>query len=90
MAPAALQFLASAATALGITRLERDVEVSNAIKLLQVLRKSAAKERPKLVPALEGRESEFLCLEFDEAKLSQMLKKLSEIEDSMTLLTQTT
>ncbi|PKK20610.1 copper metabolism (Murr1) domain containing 1 [Columba livia] len=37
-----------------------------------------------------GQESEFLCLEFDEAKLSQMLKKLSEIEDSMTLLTQTT
>ncbi|XP_053793215.1 COMM domain-containing protein 1 [Vidua chalybeata] len=37
-----------------------------------------------------GQESEFLCLEFDEAKLSQMLKKLSEIEESMTLLTQTT
>ncbi|KAI1240422.1 hypothetical protein IHE44_0008844 [Lamprotornis superbus] len=26
-------------------------------------------------------ESEFLCLEFDEAKVSQMLKKLSEIEE---------
>uniref|UniRef100_A0A663N5K1 COMM domain-containing protein 1 n=2 Tax=Athene cunicularia TaxID=194338 RepID=A0A663N5K1_ATHCN len=37
-----------------------------------------------------GQESEFLCLEFDEAKVSQMLKKLSEIEESMTLLTQTT
>ncbi|KAM9271709.1 COMM domain-containing protein 1 [Morus bassanus] len=37
-----------------------------------------------------GQESEFLCLEFDEAKVSQMLKKLSEIEKSMTLLTQTT
>ncbi|XP_032911745.1 COMM domain-containing protein 1 [Catharus ustulatus] len=37
-----------------------------------------------------GQESEFLCLEFDEAKMSQMLKKLSEIEESMTLLTQTT
>ncbi|XP_052533286.1 COMM domain-containing protein 1 isoform X1 [Tympanuchus pallidicinctus] len=37
-----------------------------------------------------GQESEFLCLEFDEAKVSQMLKKLSEIEDSMTALTQTT
>ncbi|KAJ7409748.1 hypothetical protein WISP_112563 [Willisornis vidua] len=36
------------------------------------------------------KESEFLCLEFDEAKVSQMLKKLSEIEESMTLLTQTT
>ncbi|KAK2531824.1 Commd1 [Columba guinea] len=40
--------------------------------------------------AMAAGESEFLCLEFDEAKLSQMLKKLSEIEDSMTLLTQTT
>ncbi|XP_042676165.1 COMM domain-containing protein 1 [Centrocercus urophasianus] len=37
-----------------------------------------------------GQESEFLCLEFDEARVSQMLKKLSEIEDSMTALTQTT
>nr|XP_013816951.1 PREDICTED: COMM domain-containing protein 1 [Apteryx mantelli mantelli] len=37
-----------------------------------------------------GQESEFLCLEFDEAKVNQMLKKLSEIEESMTLLTQTT
>uniref|UniRef100_A0A8C3C9I3 COMM domain-containing protein 1 n=2 Tax=Anatinae TaxID=2068716 RepID=A0A8C3C9I3_CAIMO len=37
-----------------------------------------------------GQESEFLCLEFDEAKVSQMLKKLSEIEESMTALTQTT
>ncbi|XP_027758373.1 COMM domain-containing protein 1 isoform X1 [Empidonax traillii] len=37
-----------------------------------------------------GQESEFLCLEFDEAKVSQMLKKLSEIEESMALLTQTT
>uniref|UniRef100_U3KGM4 COMM domain-containing protein 1 n=1 Tax=Ficedula albicollis TaxID=59894 RepID=U3KGM4_FICAL len=36
-----------------------------------------------------GQESEFLCLEFDEAKVSQMLKKLSEIEESMTSLTQT-
>lgn len=55
MAPATLQFLASAAIALGITRLEREVEVSDAIKFLQVLRKSAAKERPKLVPTLKGR-----------------------------------
>ncbi|XP_030346652.1 COMM domain-containing protein 1 isoform X2 [Strigops habroptila] len=37
-----------------------------------------------------GQESEFLCLEFDEAKVSQMLKKLSEIEESMNSLTQTT
>lgn len=37
-----------------------------------------------------GQESEFLCLEFDEAKVSQMLKKLTEIEESMTALTQTT
>ncbi|XP_065445822.1 COMM domain-containing protein 1 isoform X5 [Chrysemys picta bellii] len=37
-----------------------------------------------------GQESEFLCLEFDEAKVTQMLKKLSEIEESITALTQTT
>ncbi|XP_065595461.1 COMM domain-containing protein 1 isoform X1 [Cyrtonyx montezumae] len=37
-----------------------------------------------------GQESEYLCLEFDEAKVSHMLKKLSEIEESMTALTQTT
>nr|XP_025966313.1 COMM domain-containing protein 1 [Dromaius novaehollandiae] len=37
-----------------------------------------------------GQESEFLCLEFDEAKVNQMLKKLSEIEESMTSLTQAT
>ncbi|XP_021248625.1 COMM domain-containing protein 1 [Numida meleagris] len=37
-----------------------------------------------------GQESEFLCLEFDETKVSHMLKKLSEIEESMTALTQTT
>ncbi|XP_053140268.1 COMM domain-containing protein 1 isoform X4 [Hemicordylus capensis] len=35
-----------------------------------------------------GQESEFLTLEFDEIKLNQMLKKLSEIGDSITSLTQ--
>ncbi|CAM5136162.1 unnamed protein product [Natator depressus] len=38
----------------------------------------------------DGQASEFLCLEFDEAKVNQMLKKLSEIEESITALTQTT
>nr|XP_056712415.1 COMM domain-containing protein 1 [Euleptes europaea] len=37
-----------------------------------------------------GQESEFLTLEFDELKLNQMLKKLSEIEGSITSLTQAT
>uniref|UniRef100_A0A8D0DLN3 COMM domain-containing protein 1 n=1 Tax=Salvator merianae TaxID=96440 RepID=A0A8D0DLN3_SALMN len=37
-----------------------------------------------------GQESEFLTLEFDELKLNQMLKKLAEIEDSITSLTQAT
>ncbi|XP_054851404.1 COMM domain-containing protein 1 isoform X2 [Eublepharis macularius] len=37
-----------------------------------------------------GQESEFLTLEFDEIKLNQMLKKLSEIEGSITSLTQAT
>ncbi|XP_028577754.2 COMM domain-containing protein 1 isoform X1 [Podarcis muralis] len=35
-----------------------------------------------------GQESEFLTLEFDEIKLNQMMRKLSEIEDSITSLTQ--
>lgn len=55
VAPTALQFPESAATALGITRLERKVEVSAIIKFLQVLQKSAAKERPKLMPTLKGK-----------------------------------
>nr|XP_048698599.1 COMM domain-containing protein 1 isoform X1 [Caretta caretta] len=38
----------------------------------------------------DGQASEFLCLEFDEAKVNQMLKKLSEIEESIKALTQTT
>ncbi|XP_025048071.1 COMM domain-containing protein 1 isoform X3 [Alligator sinensis] len=37
-----------------------------------------------------GKESDFLCLEFDEARVNQMLKKLSEIEESISTLTQTT
>ncbi|XP_048338870.1 COMM domain-containing protein 1 [Sphaerodactylus townsendi] len=37
-----------------------------------------------------GQESEFLTLEFDENKLNQMLKKLSEIEGRITSLTQAT
>lgn len=35
-----------------------------------------------------GRESEFLCLEFDEAKVKQILKKLSEVEESISGLMQ--
>ncbi|KAJ8246189.1 hypothetical protein GJAV_G00264690 [Gymnothorax javanicus] len=30
-----------------------------------------------------GEDSEFLCLEFDEAKVNQMLKKMAEIQDSI-------
>uniref|UniRef100_A0A8D0HBE6 COMM domain-containing protein 1 n=1 Tax=Sphenodon punctatus TaxID=8508 RepID=A0A8D0HBE6_SPHPU len=37
-----------------------------------------------------GMESEFLSLEFDETKVSHLLKKLSEIEENITSLTQTT
>lgn len=33
-------------------------------------------------------ESEFLCLEFDEVKINQVLKKLSEIEESISTLMQ--
>ncbi|XP_038947695.1 COMM domain-containing protein 1 isoform X3 [Rattus norvegicus] len=34
------------------------------------------------------KESEFLCLEFDEAKVKQILKKLSEVEESISGLMQ--
>ena len=33
-------------------------------------------------------ESEFLCLEFDELKVNQVLKKLSEVEESISTLMQ--
>ncbi|XP_031247042.1 COMM domain-containing protein 1 isoform X1 [Mastomys coucha] len=35
-----------------------------------------------------GQESEFLCLEFDEVKVKQILKKLSEVEESIHRLMQ--
>ncbi|XP_070336124.1 COMM domain-containing protein 1 isoform X9 [Odocoileus virginianus] len=37
---------------------------------------------------LEAPESEFLCLEFDELKVNQVLKKLSEVEESISTLMQ--
>lgn len=33
-------------------------------------------------------ESEFLCLEFDEVKVKQVLKRLSEVEESIGMLMQ--
>ncbi|XP_040849318.1 COMM domain-containing protein 1 isoform X1 [Ochotona curzoniae] len=35
-----------------------------------------------------GQEPEFLCLEFDEVKVNQILKKLSEVEESISTLMQ--
>ncbi|XP_018411447.1 PREDICTED: COMM domain-containing protein 1 [Nanorana parkeri] len=35
-----------------------------------------------------GKQPEFLCVEFNEAKLNEMLKKLSEVEESLAALTQ--
>ncbi|XP_052053991.1 COMM domain-containing protein 1 isoform X2 [Apodemus sylvaticus] len=35
-----------------------------------------------------GQESEFLCLEFDEVKVKQILKQLSEVEESVHRLLQ--
>ncbi|KAM8945461.1 COMM domain-containing protein 1 [Pelodytes ibericus] len=35
-----------------------------------------------------GKESEFLCLEFSELKISQLLKRLAEVEESISSLTQ--
>uniref|UniRef100_A0A286XGH0 Copper metabolism domain containing 1 n=1 Tax=Cavia porcellus TaxID=10141 RepID=A0A286XGH0_CAVPO len=34
------------------------------------------------------KESEFLCLEFDEVKVNQILKKLSEVEENINTLMQ--
>ncbi|XP_037019508.1 COMM domain-containing protein 1 [Artibeus jamaicensis] len=55
-------------------------------------RHSAQIHTPVAVMELEigksGQESEFLCLEFDEAKINQVLKKLSEVEESISTLMQ--
>ncbi|XP_029767758.1 COMM domain-containing protein 1 [Terrapene carolina triunguis] len=58
----------------------------------QLYPEAAPHEFRALLAKMSGvlKESEFLCLEFDEAKVTQMLKKLSEIEESITALTQTT
>ncbi|XP_021528547.2 COMM domain-containing protein 1 isoform X2 [Aotus nancymaae] len=53
-------------------------------------RHSAQIHMPVAVIELElgkyGQESEFLCLEFDEVKVNQILKTLSEVEESITTL----
>nr|XP_055185092.1 COMM domain-containing protein 1 isoform X3 [Nyctereutes procyonoides] len=55
-------------------------------------RHSAQIHTPVAIMELEigksGQESEFLCLEFDEVKVSQLLKKLSEVEESISTLMQ--
>uniref|UniRef100_A0A8C6RN62 COMM domain-containing protein 1 n=1 Tax=Nannospalax galili TaxID=1026970 RepID=A0A8C6RN62_NANGA len=55
-------------------------------------RHSAQIHTPVAIIELEfgksGQESEFLCLEFDEVKVNQILKKLSEVEDSISTLMQ--
>ncbi|XP_037585530.1 COMM domain-containing protein 1-like [Cebus imitator] len=53
-------------------------------------RHSAQIHKPVAIIELElgkyGQESEFLCLEFDEVKVSQILKTLSEVDESITSL----
>ncbi|XP_045740873.1 COMM domain-containing protein 1 isoform X1 [Mirounga angustirostris] len=55
-------------------------------------RHSAQIHTPVAIMELEigknGQESEFLCLEFDEVKVNQLLKKLSEVEESISTLMQ--
>uniref|UniRef100_G1QBV0 COMM domain-containing protein 1 n=1 Tax=Myotis lucifugus TaxID=59463 RepID=G1QBV0_MYOLU len=55
-------------------------------------RHSAQIHTPVAIMELEigksGQESEFLCLEFDDAKINQVLKKLSEAEESISTLMQ--
>ncbi|XP_047637940.1 COMM domain-containing protein 1 [Phacochoerus africanus] len=55
-------------------------------------RHSAQIHTPVAIMELEigksGQESEFLCLEFDEVKVNQVLKKLSEVEESISILMQ--
>ncbi|XP_010608073.2 COMM domain-containing protein 1 isoform X2 [Fukomys damarensis] len=55
-------------------------------------RHSAQIHTPVAIIELEfgkrGQESEFLCLEFDEVKVNQILKKLSEVEESINILMQ--
>uniref|UniRef100_A0A9L0SGG8 COMM domain-containing protein 1 n=1 Tax=Equus caballus TaxID=9796 RepID=A0A9L0SGG8_HORSE len=47
-----------------------------------------AKIRVPFDHTLARQESEFLCLEFDEIKVNQVLKKLSEVEESISTLMQ--
>ncbi|XP_076402231.1 COMM domain-containing protein 1 isoform X2 [Peromyscus maniculatus bairdii] len=55
-------------------------------------RHSAQIHTPAAIVELEfgksGQESEFLCLEFDEVKVKQVLTRLSEVEDSIGTLMQ--
>nr|XP_004660155.2 COMM domain-containing protein 1 [Jaculus jaculus] len=55
-------------------------------------RHSAQIHTPVAIVELEfgenGQESEFLCLEFDEVKVNQILKNLSEVEESISTLMQ--
>ncbi|XP_003467533.1 COMM domain-containing protein 1 [Cavia porcellus] len=55
-------------------------------------RHSAQIQTPVAIIELEfgkhGQESEFLCLEFDEVKVNQILKKLSEVEENINTLMQ--
>ncbi|CAO2640806.1 COMM domain-containing protein 1 [Lemmus lemmus] len=55
-------------------------------------RHSAHIHTPAAIVELEfgksGQESEFLCLEFDEVKVKQVLKRLSEVEESIGTLMQ--
>ncbi|EGW00368.1 COMM domain-containing protein 1 isoform X1 [Cricetulus griseus] len=55
-------------------------------------RHSAQIDTPVAIIELEfgksGQESEFLCLEFDEVKVKQTLKRLSEVEESISTLMQ--
>ncbi|XP_049640713.1 COMM domain-containing protein 1 [Suncus etruscus] len=55
-------------------------------------RHSAQIHTPVAIMELEfgknGQESEFLCLELDEVKVNQVLKKLSEVEESISTLMQ--
>uniref|UniRef100_A0A8C3YH93 COMMD1 N-terminal domain-containing protein n=1 Tax=Catagonus wagneri TaxID=51154 RepID=A0A8C3YH93_9CETA len=47
-----------------------------------------SQSRHSLEIGKSGQESEFLCLEFDEAKVNQVLKKLSVVEESISILIQ--
>ncbi|XP_026524206.1 COMM domain-containing protein 1 [Notechis scutatus] len=67
-----------------------NTEITEELLREQLYPETASQEFGVLLAKMKGivKESELLTMEFDETELNEMLKKLSEIEDSIISLTQ--